>query len=225
MSQSTPTNSYIGQQHPSRQPRGQKRATYVLDESSPDVLSLPAAPPQKKARKVATARENNVDSGPWDAIRAGAGRKKRSAPESYNDDPTGENAPSPSARIPPTAPPKKKVCTALGERDNNVDSGRWGGLRPRAGRRDRSAVDARSINTTREYVVNTTGETVVLRRLPSRLPQALHHNSHLNGHTVLQVVPSQRDPAPASTFEEVPEEIAPEPAPEYTARTLRQHAR
>jgi len=36
---------------------------------------------------------------------------------------------------------------------------------------------------------------------------------------------SQRDPAPASIFEEVPEEIALEPAPEYSLRQLRRYNR
>ena len=249
MSLSAPTNSHIGQQHPSRQPLGQKRAIYVLDESSPDVLSLSAAPPQKKARKVATARENNVDSGPWGGIRTGAGRKKRSAPELYNDDPTGENAPSPSARILPTGPPKKKARTALGERDNNVDSGRWGGLRARAGRKDRSAVDARAVNTAREDVVNTTGETVVLGRLPNGPFQGFQaHDSHLYGHTVIQrdnapvnrnvsvvIPPTDRLQSSPPSYQDVPvpstsdfmdiDTIAPSPRPEYSERTLRHHAR
>jgi len=103
---------------------GQKRAIYVLDESSPDVLFLFIALSQKKARKVATARENNVDNGPWGNIRTGANRKKRSAPELYNDDPTEENAPSSNARILFIAPPKKKARIVLGERNNNVNSGR-----------------------------------------------------------------------------------------------------
>jgi len=185
MFQSVSINNYIGQQYPSRQPLGQKRAIYVLDESSPDVLSLPIAPPQKKARKVATARENNVDSGPWGGIRTGANRKKRSAPELYNDDPTGENVSFPSARILFTAPPKKKARIALGERNNNVNNRRWGGLRARADRKDRSAVDVRSINIIRENIVNIIGETVVLGRLPSRLPQAFYYDFHLNGYIVL----------------------------------------
>jgi len=102
----------------------QKRAIYVLDESSPDVLFLPTAPPQKKARKVAIARENNVNSGSWGGIRTEANKKKRSASELHNDDPTKKNAPSPSARILPTASPKKKARIVLEERDNNVDNGR-----------------------------------------------------------------------------------------------------
>ena len=228
MLQSALTNNYVVEPDLSRQPRSQKRPNYVLDESSPDVLTLPTTPPLKRARKVAAGRENNVSSGAWGGTRARAGRKKRSAPEPPNDDFTGENAPSPTAPNLPTAPPKKKARTVLGERDNNVDSGRWGGLRHGAGRKNISTVDTRSINTIWENVGRLQGS-------PFREYQ---HNSHLSRPsigttTVGRIVPHLRVIAPLpdpllptpSTFEEVPEEIAPEPAPEYTARTLRLHAR
>ena len=78
----------------------------------------------------------------------------------------------------------------------------------------------------------------MLGPLPNRPFQGLQHNSHLNGYTTvqrdktpinptIQVVPPPKDPLQPSPpiVEDVPEEIAPEPASEYHARTLRMHAR
>ena len=230
MPQSGLANSYADQSYHTRKPRNQKRPNYVLDESSLDILSLPTTPPQKRARTVPAYYDNSVSSRTRGGARAGAGRKKRSAPDLPDDEPTRENAPSPSALTLPTAPPKKKARTVLGERDNNVNGGRWGGLRDRAGRKQRSAADA--------LTVDTLPETLVLKPLPSRPLQGLQHNLHLNGHTVIQrdntpvnrnisVVTPPRDPLQSSppAVEDVPEEIAPEPAPEYSVRQLRRHAR
>jgi len=121
--------------------------------------------------------------------------------------------------------------TVLGERNKNADSGWWGGLRNRAGRKNRSAVvDARAVNTILRDVEP--------RNHLNQLFQRLSHDSHIDGYTVIRrsytpvnpnisVVIPLGDPPPSSTqtVEDVPEEIAPEPAPEYTARSLRIHAR
>ena len=106
----------------------------------------------------------------------------------------------------------------------------------RTGRPKNTASGAWAVNTTREHVVNSPGQTVVLGPLPNRLSQGSEYYAHLAGHTVtqrdktllipgMQVVLSQRDPLPCSTFIEVPEETAPEPASIYATVTLRQHSR
>ena len=153
----------------------------------------------------------------------------------------------------PTSPerPSKKQCLALNDITN---TGANRQRRPGGGRKKKTAADARAINTIRQDVGNTirgdvattAGETVVLGRLPHRLFQAGQNNSHFHGHSAIQrdstlvnpgiqVVMSQREPLPGSTFEELPRPtslefididiIAPDPRPVYDQRTLRRHAR
>ncbi len=106
----------------------------------------------------------------------------------------------------------------------------------RTGRPKKTATGARAVNTTREHVVNTPGETVVLGRLLNRLFEGSEYYSQLAGYTGIQrdktlvnpgiqVVLSQRDPLPCPAFKEVPEGTTPEPASEYAAVTRRQHSR
>ena len=76
----------------------------------------------------------------------------------------------------------------------------------------------------------------MLGRPPNRLFQGSEYDAHLAGYTMIQcdmtllipgiqVVLSQRNPLPYSTFREVPKETTPESASKYTTVTLRQYSR
>ena len=150
----------------------------------------------------------------------------------------------------PTSTPSPTKRPALGELDPNTAGNKRRKTHKTTGvgrgRPKKTATNALAVNTTRGDMATPTRETVVLGRLPYPLVQAGQNNSHLHGHSGIQrdstpvnpgiqVVISQREPLPGSTFEELPRPsspefidvdiIAPEPRPVYDERTLRRHAR
>ena len=196
------SNDQVQYPYQVRELRTRKRPNYVSRDVSPSASPEPSSPQQKRVRTSYNGIDTTREIKPRGGTRAGSGRQKRQVATPLD-----------------AIVPRERARTVLGERDNNVDGGNYGGIRDGAGRKSRAAADARVVNTTPYDIgpVNTTPRDVAAVNIR------------------MEVVVSQRDPMPASTYVDTTEPVqtefqdidllAPPPQPEYSERTLRHHAR